>query len=241
MRLIDPLDVRLDPGESLVITGSSGSGKTTLLRSLAQLWPFTSGTLRRPQDDTMFLSQLPYMPLGDLRAVVSLSRRGGRIFRRRSDPVRARHRVARASGQPARRGGRLGQGALPRRAAADRVRPCAAGQTEGGVPRRVDLRARRGSGVRAVPRAAHPAAGLHRGQRQPPPHRRTAPRPASGTARRRRVAPRAESTGRPSFSPRAPRRAGRRTSPRRAACRWRSPCRPGRCSTRMRPRRTGQG
>jgi putative ATP-binding cassette transporter len=70
MRLIDPLDVRLDPGESLVITGSSGSGKTTLLRSLAQLWPFTSGTLRRPEDDTLFLSQLPYMPLGDLRAAV---------------------------------------------------------------------------------------------------------------------------------------------------------------------------
>ncbi len=69
-RLIDPLDVRLDRGESLVITGTSGSGKTTLLRSLAQLWPFTSGTLRRPQDDTMFLSQLPYMPLGDLRGAI---------------------------------------------------------------------------------------------------------------------------------------------------------------------------
>jgi putative ATP-binding cassette transporter len=71
VRLIDPLDVRLDPGESLVISGTSGSGKTTLLRSLAQLWPFTSGTLRRPQDDTMFLSQLPYMPLGDLRSTLS--------------------------------------------------------------------------------------------------------------------------------------------------------------------------
>jgi putative ATP-binding cassette transporter len=70
-RLIDPLDVRLDPGGSLVISGTSGSGKTTLLRSLAQLWPFTSGTLRRPADDTMFLSQLPYMPLGDLRTAVS--------------------------------------------------------------------------------------------------------------------------------------------------------------------------
>ena len=71
VRLVDPLDMRLDPGESLVITGNSGSGKTTLLRSLAQLWPFTSGTLRSPQDDTMFLSQLPYVPLGDLRAAVS--------------------------------------------------------------------------------------------------------------------------------------------------------------------------
>ncbi len=71
VRLVDPLDMRLDPGESLVITGNSGIGKTTLLRSLAQLWPFTSGTLRSPQDDTMFLSQLPYVPLGDLRAAVS--------------------------------------------------------------------------------------------------------------------------------------------------------------------------
>ena len=53
-RLVDPLDVRLDPGDSLVITGSSGTGKTTLLRSLAQLWPFTSGTLRRPQDAPCF-------------------------------------------------------------------------------------------------------------------------------------------------------------------------------------------
>src|SRR5215212_496205 len=69
-QLIDPLDVRLDPGESLVITGGSGSGKTTLLRSLAQLWPFTSGTVRRPEDDTIFLSQLPYVPLGDLRGVI---------------------------------------------------------------------------------------------------------------------------------------------------------------------------
>ncbi len=70
-RLLDPLDMRLNPGDSLVITGGSGSGKTTLLRSLAQLWPFTSGTLRRPADDTMFLSQMPYVPLGDLRSVVS--------------------------------------------------------------------------------------------------------------------------------------------------------------------------
>jgi len=71
-QLIDPLDVQLDRGESLVITGRSGSGKTTLLRSLAELWPYASGTLCRPEGDnaTMFLSQLPYVPLGDLRSVV---------------------------------------------------------------------------------------------------------------------------------------------------------------------------
>ncbi len=70
VQLVDALDLRLDPGQAMVITGTSGSGKTTLLRSLAQLWPFSSGTLRRPRDDTMFLSQLPYMPLGDLRGAL---------------------------------------------------------------------------------------------------------------------------------------------------------------------------
>jgi putative ATP-binding cassette transporter len=71
-RLIDPLDVQLAEGDSLVITGRSGAGKTTLLRSLAELWPYASGTLCRPDGDnaTMFLSQLPYVPLGSLRTVV---------------------------------------------------------------------------------------------------------------------------------------------------------------------------
>ena len=72
-QLINPLDLRLEVGDTLVVTGPSGSRKTTLLRSLAELWPFTSGTLTRPcgPNETMFLSQLPYVPLGDLRAVVS--------------------------------------------------------------------------------------------------------------------------------------------------------------------------
>ncbi|HEY6855129.1 MAG TPA: ABC transporter ATP-binding protein/permease [Mycobacterium sp.] len=71
-QLIDPLEVRLASGDALVVTGRSGAGKTTLLRSLAQLWPYASGTLRRPDGEnaTMFLSQLPYVPLGDLRSVV---------------------------------------------------------------------------------------------------------------------------------------------------------------------------
>lgn len=56
-----------------MVTGPSGAGKTTLLRSLAKMWPFCNGTMRSPQDEneTLFLSQLPYVPLGDLRAVVS--------------------------------------------------------------------------------------------------------------------------------------------------------------------------
>ncbi|WP_102146022.1 ABC transporter ATP-binding protein/permease [Mycobacterium hubeiense] len=80
-QLIDPLDMRLEVGDTLVITGASGSGKTTLLRSLAELWPFTSGTLTRPcgPNETMFLSQLPYVPLGNLRAVVSYPSEEGSI------------------------------------------------------------------------------------------------------------------------------------------------------------------
>jgi putative ATP-binding cassette transporter len=71
-QLIDSLDVQLDSGDALVITGRSGAGKTTLLRSLAELWPYASGTLCCPDGDnaTMFLSQLPYVPLGTLRGVV---------------------------------------------------------------------------------------------------------------------------------------------------------------------------
>ena len=80
-QLIKPLDMRLEIGDTLVVTGPSGSGKTTLLRSLAELWPFTSGTLTRPcgPNETMFLSQLPYVPLGDLRAVVTYPSKEGTI------------------------------------------------------------------------------------------------------------------------------------------------------------------
>jgi putative ATP-binding cassette transporter len=80
-QLINPLDMHLEVGDTLVITGQSGTGKTTLLRSLAELWPFCSGTLTRPcgPNETMFLSQLPYVPLGDLRAVVTYPGKEGAI------------------------------------------------------------------------------------------------------------------------------------------------------------------
>lgn len=79
--LIRDLHLRVGPTESLIITGESGTGKSTLLRSLAQLWPYTSGTMRCPvgEHETMFLSQLPYVPLGDLRTVVSYPLEPGEI------------------------------------------------------------------------------------------------------------------------------------------------------------------
>jgi vitamin B12/bleomycin/antimicrobial peptide transport system ATP-binding/permease protein len=71
--LIRDLDFHLAPGDTLLISGPSGIGKTVLLQSLAGLWPFVSGTVRLPSSrhDAMFVPQLPYIPLGDLRAVVS--------------------------------------------------------------------------------------------------------------------------------------------------------------------------
>jgi vitamin B12/bleomycin/antimicrobial peptide transport system ATP-binding/permease protein len=79
--LVSDLNLSLSPGNAMIITGESGTGKTTLLRSLARLWPFTSGTARYPagENETMFLSQLPYVPLGDLRTVVSYPHRPGDI------------------------------------------------------------------------------------------------------------------------------------------------------------------
>jgi vitamin B12/bleomycin/antimicrobial peptide transport system ATP-binding/permease protein len=70
--LIDDLTVDLTAGDALLVTGRSGSGKTTLLRSLADLWPFADGTVRRPLGrDAFFLSQQPYVPLGTMRAALT--------------------------------------------------------------------------------------------------------------------------------------------------------------------------
>ncbi|TXI41730.1 MAG: ABC transporter ATP-binding protein/permease [Mycobacterium sp.] len=80
-QLLEPLSLRLEPGDSLVITGPSGCGRTTLLRSIALLWPYATGTVRRPDHggDAMFLSQVPYLPLGDLRAVLAYPRQAASI------------------------------------------------------------------------------------------------------------------------------------------------------------------
>lgn len=70
--LIDDLDLRLTPGDALVVKGRSGSGKTTLLRALGEMWPYIDGEFGRPDGTgTLFLSQIPYLPLGDLRTAIA--------------------------------------------------------------------------------------------------------------------------------------------------------------------------
>jgi putative ATP-binding cassette transporter len=79
--LVDSLDVSLPAGEALVIRGPSGVGKTVLLQSIAGLWPFAAGRVELPEGDhaAMFVPQLPYLPLGDLRAVVAYPREAGQV------------------------------------------------------------------------------------------------------------------------------------------------------------------
>lgn len=66
--LLQDLELELQPGNGLLITGPSGSGKSSLLRAIAGLWDHGTGTVRRvPLQSLMFLPQRPYMPVGSLR------------------------------------------------------------------------------------------------------------------------------------------------------------------------------
>jgi putative ATP-binding cassette transporter len=69
-KLLEHADLVLQPGHSVVVTGRSGSGKSTLFRVFAGIWPFGQGRVQLP-GHAFFLPQRPYIPLGNLRHVIS--------------------------------------------------------------------------------------------------------------------------------------------------------------------------
>ena len=69
-----PGELRIGPGDAVLVQGPSGSGKSTLFRALAGIWPWTSGQITRPADHpehTQFLPQRPYFPNGPLREALA--------------------------------------------------------------------------------------------------------------------------------------------------------------------------
>lgn len=68
--LLEDVDLRVQPGDMVVVNGPSGSGKSTLLRTLAGIWPFARGRVQVPAD-AMAVPQNPYFPDGPLREALA--------------------------------------------------------------------------------------------------------------------------------------------------------------------------
>lgn len=66
--VLDDTDIKIMPGERVLIAGESGTGKSTLVRAIAGLWPWGDGTIEvKKGAKLMLLPQRPYIPIGTLR------------------------------------------------------------------------------------------------------------------------------------------------------------------------------
>ena len=70
--VVDEAELRIAPGERVLLAGESGTGKSTLVRAVAGLWPWGAGEIRLPAGARVaFVPQRPYMPLGTLREALA--------------------------------------------------------------------------------------------------------------------------------------------------------------------------
>ena len=74
--LLAKADLRVEPGDSVLLQGPSGSGKSTLFRSFAGIWPFARGHVSMPEN-AMFIPQRPYVPDGRLRDALAYPQPAG--------------------------------------------------------------------------------------------------------------------------------------------------------------------
>jgi putative ATP-binding cassette transporter len=70
--MLEENHIELQGGERMLIVGETGTGKTLLFRALAGLWPWGAGRIRRPGEERLqYLPRVPYLPPGELRAVLA--------------------------------------------------------------------------------------------------------------------------------------------------------------------------
>mmetsp|Transcript_29341 Transcript_29341/g.41176 ORF Transcript_29341/g.41176 Transcript_29341/m.41176 type:complete len:114 (+) Transcript_29341:137-478(+) len=66
-QLVKHMNIKIEAGTNVVISGPNGCGKSSLFRMLGGLWPVFQGTLKRPNRENLFyIPQRPYLPYGTL-------------------------------------------------------------------------------------------------------------------------------------------------------------------------------
>ena len=86
--VIDDTDIKVKPGERVLLGGESGSGKSTLIRAIAGLWPWGEGRIVLPAGAKVaFVPQRPYIPLGTLRDAIAYPVEGSLLADQRAKAV----------------------------------------------------------------------------------------------------------------------------------------------------------
>lgn len=75
--LVEDVNLTLNAGDRVVMTGASGSGKTTVAKALLNQWDYGEGMIVMPADvKIMAMSQTPHFPNGDLRTIMNMKPEG---------------------------------------------------------------------------------------------------------------------------------------------------------------------